>query len=74
MAHELAVLDAIPADVAAEAAKHSIWSRMAAAFIASRQRKADSAIERYILANGGQLTDALERDISRRFGHMAGDR
>ncbi len=75
MARDFALYDTGTADVGTTEAKGpSIWARMAAALTRSRQRKADSAIERYIRANGGQLTDSLERDISRRFGHMAGDR
>lgn len=29
-----------------------------------------SEVERFILANGGTLTDSLEREISRRYGHI----
>lgn len=31
-----------------------------------------SEVERFIKANGGVLTDSLEREISRRFGNMSG--
>lgn len=34
--------------------------------------RAPSEVEAYITANGGVLTDDLERDISRRFGSAAG--
>ncbi len=75
MAREFTIDGAVTSGADTAAPKGpSIWARMAKALTASRQRKADSAIERYIQANGGQLTDGLERDISRRFGYMAGDR
>ncbi len=32
----------------------------------------ESEVARYIAANGGQLTDEMEREISRRFGRSAG--
>lgn len=36
------------------------------------RNRTDSAVETFIAANGGVLTDALEREISRRFGNHAG--
>ncbi len=50
----------------------SILARIYAAMIASRERAAEREIERYIQLNGGTLTDHLERNISRKFGHHAG--
>ena len=44
----------------------SIWTRMLTSFAASRQRRAESAVERYIAMNGGRLTDNMEREISRK--------
>lgn len=75
MAREFTIDDAVSSGAdTVEAKGPSIWTRMATALTRSRQRKADSAIERYIRANGGQLTDSLERDISRRFGGMVDGR
>lgn len=33
-------------------------------------KPAQSEVERFIMANGGVLTDTLEREISRRFGRV----
>lgn len=41
-------------------------------FAASRQQKVDAEVGRFIASHGGQLTDDLERQISRRFGSSAG--
>ena len=42
-------------------------------WLAARDAKAsDGEVERFVLARGGQMTDDLEREISRRFGGMAG--
>ena len=38
----------------------------------SRQRRADAEVGRFIEEHGGQLTDDLERQISRRFGTYSG--
>jgi hypothetical protein len=38
----------------------------------SRRRAAEREVERFIHRNGGRLTDELEREISRRFGRIAG--
>ena len=54
-------------------ASPSIWARFTQGLAASRRRKAESAVEKYIRSNGGRLTDNMEREISRKFGHMAGD-
>ena len=51
----------------------SVWTRMLEAFASSRRRQAENAVERYIAINGGRLTDNMEREISRKFGRMAGD-
>ena len=74
MARDFALYDSSPVAVNATAGSApSIWTRLIKSFAASRQRRADSAVERYIAINGGRLTDNLERDISRKFGRMAGD-
>lgn len=44
-----------------------LGSRIGAYF--GRPRGRDARIGRFIEANGGTLTDELEREISRRFGH-----
>jgi hypothetical protein len=46
----------------------SIWDRLTL----SRQRRVDSEVGRFLEAHGGQLTDDLERQISRKFGNQAG--
>jgi hypothetical protein len=38
----------------------------------SRQRRVDSEVGEFLEAHGGQLTDDLERQISRKFGNQAG--
>ena len=47
-------------------------SRIGDAVTASRRVQAEREIARFIDLNGGQLTDELEREISRRFGGPAG--
>ena len=39
----------------------------------AQQRRDDAAVGRFIEEHGGQLTDDLERQISRRFGNNAGN-
>ena len=74
MARNIALFDNFPAAAdEAVATAPSIWTRMIEAMAASRQRTAERAVERYIAQNGGQLTDDMERAISRKFGRMAGD-
>ena len=47
--------------------------KMAAArFAMKRQERIDAEVGRFIEAHGGQITDDLERQISRRFGSHAG--
>ena len=46
----------------------SIWDRLAH----SRQRRVDSEVGQFLASHGGQLTDDLERQISRKFGNQAG--
>ena len=55
-----------------QASKLSIFGRFYAALMASRQAQADREIEQYIQRQGGVLTDNVEREISRRYGTMAG--
>jgi hypothetical protein len=49
-----------------------IFKRFFNAMIEARHRAADREIERYIMMHGGQLTDSIERDLSRTFGGSAG--
>jgi hypothetical protein len=46
--------------------KRSLLHRWFDAFIASRQRRAEREIARYIASRGG-LSDSVEREIERRF-------
>jgi hypothetical protein len=52
--------------------KAGFWSRIAEAMTKSRQKSAEREIARFIELSGGQLTDNVEREISRRFGGPAG--
>jgi hypothetical protein len=46
--------------------KRSVWRRWFDAVVASRQRRADREIARYIATRGG-ITDSTEREIEHRF-------
>jgi hypothetical protein len=50
--------------------KPSLLARLINAVHVSRQRRAESEVAQYIRMNGGQLTDEVEREISRRYGRM----
>ena len=52
--------------------RRGFFRRVLTAMMDARQRAAEREIERYILAHGGQLTDSIERDLSRIFGGPAG--
>ena len=45
-----------------------ILERVAAQLHAAQRRRTEAEVARYIRANGGVLTDELERQIGRRFG------
>jgi hypothetical protein len=60
------------AETSNTAPRPGIFMRILTAMMESRQRAAEREIERYILAHGGQLTDSIERDLSRIFGGPAG--
>jgi hypothetical protein len=49
-----------------------LLSALADRFTLSRQRRVDSEVGQFLEAHGGQLTDDLERQISRKFGNQAG--
>jgi hypothetical protein len=66
-------LDAMDATQVVQAPqKPGMFARFMTALMESRQRAADREIERYIALRGGRLTDETEREISRRFGNLAG--
>ena len=56
------------------AAKPGLWTRIHNSIVLSRQRSAEREIGRFIELHGGQMTDEMEREISRRFGGPAGSR
>jgi hypothetical protein len=45
----------------------SLWQRLIAAMVESRQRHADREIARFLAGTGGKFTDETEREIERRF-------
>ena len=49
-----------------------LFKSLAARLSLARQRRVDSEVGQFIEQHGGQLTDDLERQISRRFGTHAG--
>ena len=54
-------------DATADTSRRSgFWRRLYEGFMASRQRRADLEIARYIERHGGVLTDDMERQIMRR--------
>ena len=50
-----------------QAPRRGLFGRLLDAMVASRQRQVDREIARFLQANGGRLTDNLEREIERRF-------
>ncbi len=58
----------------AEPMKLGFWTRLHNSITLSRQRAAEREIGRFVQQHGGQLTDEIEREISRRFGGPAGGR
>jgi hypothetical protein len=69
MAHvfPLHLRSAAPAD--AKPAKPSLVRRLYAAVIESRRRSAEREIARYLAQSGMKFTDAVEREVERRFFH-----
>ena len=49
-----------------------MFKAIAAHLATAHQRRVDADVGQYIESHGGQLTDDLEREISRRFGTHAG--
>ena len=58
----------------ARARARAALARIGDALTASRRIQAEREVARFIELNGEQLTDELEREISRRFGGPAGGR
>jgi hypothetical protein len=58
-----------PVPAAAKVAKPNLIRRLYAAVIASRQRRAEREIAQYLARSGLKFTDAVERDVERRFLH-----
>ncbi len=52
------------------ATRPTLWSTLKD--VLGWSRSSNREVENFIQANGGVLTDSLERDISRRFGHIVG--
>ena len=50
----------------------AFFGRLGAAIATSRRLKAEQEVARFLEANGGRLTDNMEREISRRFGAHIG--
>ena len=48
----------------------SLFERISRAIWAAHNRRAEKAVAEFIARNGGELTDDLERQISRRYGSM----
>jgi hypothetical protein len=63
-----------PSPVAGTEKRHrsGMFQRFVTALRGARRRAAEREVERFIRRNGGRLTDELEREISRRFGRIAG--
>jgi hypothetical protein len=68
----------IPSSTSASAshkdASPGLWQRFENFLRSVQMTEQETEVERFINARGGALTDDLEREISRRFGNMAGDR
>ena len=62
---------AAPAGETAQA-KPGLFARFLGAMHEARQRAAEREIAKYIECRGGTLTDEIEREISRRYGGIAG--
>ena len=58
-------------DVASGPKSPSFFARLATSIRQSREQAASREIAKFIELNGGQLTDALEREISRRYGRSS---
>ena len=66
-AYPLPIPPAVPA--AAKVAKPNLFRRLYAAVSTSRQRRAEREIAQYLARSGLKFTDAVERDVERRFFH-----
>jgi hypothetical protein len=50
-----------------QAPKQGFWHKLMNSLIEARKEAAEREVGRYIAGHGGVLTDALEREIGRRF-------
>jgi hypothetical protein len=62
----------VTASSGARARRHGLLTIAIAAIREAGQRRFDREFARFIASHGGELTDDLEREISRRFGYPAG--
>lgn len=53
-------------------ALNHLWERFEGFWRSAVATDRESAVERFVNDRGGALTDDLEREISRRFGRIAG--
>lgn len=65
-------LAAAEASTGWETPRESFLTRVLDWLAAANETDESASIAAYIEQNGGVLTDQLEREISRKFGHMAG--
>ncbi len=56
----------------AATATPSLFARVLDVLRSARLRRSEADIAAFLESHGGVLTDDLERQISRRFGHMVG--
>lgn len=61
-----------PASAAGTQTRLGFLARAWNAVVEARHRAAEREIERFIMARGGNLTDSVERELSRTFGTPAG--
>ena len=64
--------DFAPARAPAAATAPNLFARVLDILRSARLRRSESDIAEFLQSQGGVLTDDLERQISRRFGHMVG--
>lgn len=72
--HDAAEFDstAVIVDRQPSASVSGFLKSLAERFSVMRQRRVDAEVGEFIAQHGGQLTDDLERQISRRFGSPTG--
>jgi hypothetical protein len=55
-----------------QSATRGLWSRLAVWYAAKVQAERDAEIVAFIAERGGNFSDEMEREISRRFGSISG--